>query len=51
MTRELSAWVAIATLAAMLLGAGIWLGKLEQKVDDNLIYYHGTTQVPSPKGQ
>lgn len=40
---DIATWVAIGGLVSLLLGAGIWLGKLEQKVDDNLIYYHGTT--------
>ena len=45
------------TLGAMLIGAGIWLGKLQQQVSDMsqkqnnaLIYYHGSADVPAPEG-
>lgn len=45
------------TLGAMLIGAGIWLGKLQQQVSDmsakqtnSLIYYHGSADVPDLRG-
>jgi len=52
--KDVLTWL---TLAGVLLGAGIWLGKLQQQVSDmsqkqtnSLIYYHGSAYVPAPEG-
>ena len=52
--QDMVTWV---TMGAMLIGAGIWLGKLQQQVSDmsqkqinSLIYYHGSAYVPAPEG-
>lgn len=46
---QLVVWL---TIAGMLLGAGIWLGKLQQEVSDMHkvdLYLHGHVNVPEVK--
>jgi hypothetical protein len=54
LNERLATWVAIGTLAGMLVGAGIYLGKLQQQFSDyktqqdqNAIYYHGSVNPPA----
>lgn len=48
-SKDVVQWL---TIAAMLIGGGMWLGKLQQRMDDNDSFYHGGYQIPhSQKGQ
>ena len=49
--KDVATWL---TIGAMLIGAGIWLGKLQQQVSDmnakshaQQVYYHGSDVVPT----
>ena len=46
--KDVATWISIG---AMLIGAGIWLGKLQQQVSDMKTeqqYFHGTFEKGTP---